>query len=189
MRANKLDVYQPDSEGDVFLQLLGLWPKWLEEEERKQNHKEFPQIDARWQNFVTKSMCTHTKNVKRYRQLLDDTVWRGLAEHWCQYASGRATFRAHQFTDVAGLFMNSVGLKLRSEQMFSSLSPTAYIIPSLTAILLVLDPGVRIFFGKARHRLRPVFETHPCHRPRLVSSSKDSGRQSTFTSATLLPRH
>jgi hypothetical protein len=108
LRANHVDEYRPDSEGDIYLNLYTQWVHWTTDEAAKQNVKEFPAIDDRWQAFADQKLGAHCKNAKRYLQLLGNPTWSKLAEQWCKHNCGRATFKAHHFTDAIGLYMDSV---------------------------------------------------------------------------------
>jgi hypothetical protein len=114
VRANKRDLARADSEGDYFLTLYHLWPLWLQEEAKDVNKDDYPNIDQRFGVFCSENTAQAPTNIKRYRTLLSSEVWRELAYKYCQFAVGRASFRAHHFVNASSYRMNKVGILSRT---------------------------------------------------------------------------
>ncbi|KAI1621733.1 hypothetical protein EDD37DRAFT_494093 [Exophiala viscosa] len=108
LRANKPDQYKTDTEGDIFCQLHhDVWESWLESEQQELLKDTHPQVTDRWRYFVERELgLSEFKNWKRYLTLLSNDTWRACAADWTSYDMGRATFKVHQFTDAASLFLD-----------------------------------------------------------------------------------
>jgi hypothetical protein len=125
-RTNAVNVYAPDTEGDIFRQLNPIYEDFLRHESnvkaeapkskkgpmseggsKKVKNKEDDRV-ARFKDYCEKTLDTTIKEPKRYLTLFGNSTWREQALRFTKYAFGRQSFRVSNFTDIAGLFMNAV---------------------------------------------------------------------------------
>jgi hypothetical protein len=125
-RTNAVNVYAPDTEGDIFRQLNPIYEDFLQHESdvkaaalkskqalkseggsKKIKNKEDDRV-ARFKDYCEKKLDTTIKEPKRYLTLFGNATWREQAVRFTKYAFGRQSFRVSNFTDIAGLLMNKV---------------------------------------------------------------------------------
>ncbi|KAK7883667.1 hypothetical protein LTR67_010956 [Exophiala xenobiotica] len=93
IRANCVNEYLPDSEGDVFMQLLEYYDDWLSEEAKLSPAvKKAKKVDERFEHYVNGMRGGETKN--------------------CKYAFSRFSFRSHHFAEGPGLMMDEYWLAI-----------------------------------------------------------------------------
>lgn len=129
VRANQHDVYEPDSEGTIFLQLDTIFDKYAAQEHVQGRQPGTKQ--SRFEAFAQDELGQAISNAPRYYQILNDPVWRGEARKYCGYAFGRQAFKVYHFTLAAGQFMNEVR-KCTIQQLFQLLIVSQFWIGHLS---------------------------------------------------------
>jgi hypothetical protein len=108
IRANQHDVYEPDSEGDILIQLDSIFDDFLAKEAALKGKGHGDRL-GRFVKHIESEMGQSIKEPKRYLQLLSNPVWRNQAIIYTSYAFGRQAFKVYHFTNAAGQFMDEVG--------------------------------------------------------------------------------
>ena len=98
--ANQHNVYEEDSEGDIFLQLCDLLLLFRRREQAIEG-KGHGEMLGHFVALVTEQFSHSVSNVKRYKTLLDNRAWLHQALTYTQYTFRRQRFRVHHFTLAA----------------------------------------------------------------------------------------
>jgi hypothetical protein len=113
IRANQHDVYEPDSQGDIFMQLDSIYDAFVAKEEALKGKGHGDKGD-RFEAHVKLELDRSVPDLKRYMQLLSSPTWRAQAAKYVQYAFGRQAFRVYHFTLAASQYMDEVGALSRT---------------------------------------------------------------------------
>lgn len=122
IRVNQIDVYKPDGEGDVYLQVESVYDEFLEKERRDKTEKTKTKDKAepgtkgkpkrprpdRWDDFLVEHFGFRIKDSRRYLTVLGNDFWRLFAKRYNMYSFGRESYKAHHFSTALGQHMDEV---------------------------------------------------------------------------------
>jgi hypothetical protein len=125
-RTNAVNVYAPDTEGDIFRQLNPIYEDFLRHESnvkaeapkskkgpmseggsKKVKNKEDDRV-ARFKDYCEKTLDTTIKEPKRYLTLFGNSTWREQALRFTKYAFGRQSYPAGAMPTRAGWNMRPI---------------------------------------------------------------------------------
>jgi hypothetical protein len=113
IRANQHDVYKPDSQGNIFMQLNSIYNAFVAKKEALKGKGHGDKLD-RFDAHIKLEINRSVRDLKRYMQLLSNPTWRAQAAKYVQYAFGRQAFRVYHFTLASSQYMDEVGALSRT---------------------------------------------------------------------------
>lgn len=110
IRINQTDVFQPDSDGDLYLQLDSIYDEFVAREAKQKHDKTISKKPrpTRWEDFCRERFNRNIPDSRRFLTLLNNPFWREFARKFCAYDFGREVFKAHHLTAAVGHRLDEV---------------------------------------------------------------------------------
>ena len=130
VRVNQVDVYEPDSDGDHFVQIDAIWDEFLQQvndreegasaskksKKRKRDddvddtadREKATTLEKALQMYLQETFGFTVKEEQRFVTLFKNAYWRGLARQYCAYVFGRQEFTVSHWAAAAGQHLDRV---------------------------------------------------------------------------------